>query len=203
MKRPLVPVALLYVGGILAACVIPVPPLFLLAAALSLAALTLAWPRGRLVGLSTLILVTGWTNHALRTAVLSPHDLRRIFGGQPEIVTLRGTLRETPTQRVYERNHEESWRTMAHIDVTALCRRRQPWQPAAGSIAVTTLGMLPPKFFAGQEVEITGVCGPPRVAVADGMFDYRAYLKQQGIYYQFQAASEQDWRIVASPSKPP
>jgi len=203
MKRPLVPVALLYVGGILAACVIPVPPLFLLAASLSLGSLTLAWPRGRLVGLSTLIFLTGWTNHTLHTAILSPHDLRRILGVQPEIVTLRGTLRETPTQRVYERNQGESWRTMARIDVTAVCRHRQPWQPAAGSIAVTTQGSLPTKFFAGQKVEITGVCGPPRVAVADGMFDYRAYLKQQGVYYQFQAASEQDWHIVSTPSKPP
>ncbi len=35
------------------------------------------------------------------------------------------------------------------------------------------------------------------------MFDYRAYLSQQGIYYALQAASEQDWRVVASPSKPP
>jgi competence protein ComEC len=203
MKRPLVPVALLYVFGILIACVIPAPPLFLLVASLSLAVLTLAWPRGRLVGLCTLILLTGWTNHTLRTAILSPHDLRRILGEQPEIVTLRGILRETPTQRVYERNQEESWRTMACIDVTALCRHRQPWQPAASRMAVTTQGMLPPKFFAGQEVEITGVCGPPRVAVAEGMFDYRAFLKQQGTYYQLQAASEQDWRVVASPSKPP
>ena len=35
------------------------------------------------------------------------------------------------------------------------------------------------------------------------MFDYRAYLEQQGIYYQLQAASEQDWRVLPSPSKPP
>ena len=177
--------------------------MLLLAGSLSLAVLTLAWPRARLVGLGILIVLTGWTNHALRTAILSPHDLRRILGEQPEIVTLRGMLRETPTQRVYERNQQESWRTMARIDVTALRRNRQPWQPAAGRMAVTTQGILSTNIFVGQEVEITGVAGPPRVAVAEGMFDYRAYLKQQGIYYQLQAASEQDWRVVASPSKPP
>ena len=203
MKRPLVPVALLYVGGILIACVIPVPPLFLLIASLSLAVLTLAWPRARLFALGTLIVLTGWTNHTLRTAIISPHDLRRVLGEQPEIVTLRGMLRETPTQRVYERNQEESWRTMARIDVTALRRNRQPWQPAAGRMAVTTLGILSTNIFAGQEVEITGVAGPPKIAAAEGMFDYRAYLKQQGIYYQLQAASEQDWRVVSSPLKPP
>ncbi len=35
------------------------------------------------------------------------------------------------------------------------------------------------------------------------MFDYRAYLKQQGIFYQLQASSEKDWRVVSPPSKPP
>jgi competence protein ComEC len=203
MKRPLVSVALFYVGGILIACFIPIPPLLLLTTSLSLVVLTLAWPSARLVGLGALIFLTGWTNHTLRTAILSPHDLRRILGGQPEIVTLRGILRETPTQRIYERNQEESWRTMARMDVTALRRNRQSWQPAAGRMAVTTQGILPTSFFVGQEVEITGVAGPPKVATAEGMFDYQAYLKQQGIYYQLQAASEQDWRVISSPSTPP
>ena len=203
MKRPLVPVALLYVGGILVACCIPAPPLFLLIGSLGLVVLTLAWPRLRLVGLGALIVLTGWTNHTLRTAIISPHDLRSILGEQPEIVTLRGVLGETPTQRVYERNQEESWRTMARIDVTALHRNRQPWQPAAGRMAVTTLGVISTNLFVGQKVEITGVAGPPKIATADGMFDYRAYLEQQGIYYQLQAASEQDWRVVSSPAMPP
>src|SRR2546428_2956797 len=37
-------------------------------------------------------------------------------------------------------------------------------------------------FFAGQTVEITGVVRPPKVAAAEGTFDYRSYLKQLGIY---------------------
>jgi hypothetical protein len=118
MKRPLVPVALLYVGGILIALLIPVPPLFLLAASLGLAALILAWARARLVGLCALIFLTGWTNHSLRTAIFSPHDLRRILGEQPDIVTVRAAVRETPTQRVYARGQQECWRTMARVEVT-------------------------------------------------------------------------------------
>jgi competence protein ComEC len=203
MKRPLVPVALLYVGGILIACVIPVPPLLLLIGSLALAVLTLALPRARLVALGTLIVLTGWTNHTLRTAIISPCDLRRIIGEQPEIVTLRGILCETPTQRVYQRNQQESWRTMARIDVTTLRRNRRPWQPAAGRMAITTHGVFSTNLFVGQDVEITGVAGPPKSATAEGMFDYRAYLRQQGIYYQLQAASEQDWRMIGSPSKQP
>src|ERR1035437_4270217 len=203
MKRPLLPVALFYVGGILMARFISLPPLLLLACSLALAALTMAWLRARLVGLCTLIVLAGWTNQTLRTAILSPHDLRRILGEHPEIVTLRGTVRETPVQRVYERNQQESWRTMVRIDVTALRLNRQAWQPAAGRMAVTTQGILSTNFFAGQEVEITGVAGRPKIAAADGTFDYRAYLNQLGIYYQLQAASGQDWRIVSSPSRPP
>ena len=203
MKRPLLPVALLYVGGILMARFISLPPLLLLACSLALAALALAWPRARLVGLCLLIVLTGWTNHTLRSAILSPHDLRRILGEQPEIVTLRGTVRETPVQRVYERNQQESWRTMARIDVTALRLNRQAWQPAAGRMAVTTQGILSTNFFAGQEVEIAGVAGRPKIAAAEGTFDYRAYLNEQGIYYQLQAASDKDWRAVSPPSVPP
>ena len=51
MKRPLVPVALLYVGGILIARFISLPPLLLLAVSLGLAVLALAWPRAWLVRL--------------------------------------------------------------------------------------------------------------------------------------------------------
>ncbi len=203
MKRPLVPVALLYVGGILIALLVPVPPLYLLVASLGVAALTLGWARVRLAGLCSLIVLTGWTNHTLRTAILSPHDLRLILGEQPDIVTVRGAMREAPTQRVYVRGQQETWRTMARIEVTALRRNRQTWQPAAGRMAVTTQGILATNFFAGQEVEITGVAARPKIAVAEGTFDYRAYLDHLGIYYTLQAASEQDWRVVVSPSRPP
>ena len=58
--------------------------MFLLVGSLTLAVLTLALPRVRLIGLGTLIVLTGWTNHTLHTAILSPHDLRLSLGEQPE-----------------------------------------------------------------------------------------------------------------------
>ncbi len=203
MKRPLVPVALLYVGGILIACFISLPPPLLLAGSLGAAALTLAWRGARLSLLCALIVLTGWTNFTLRTAIISPHDLRRILGDEPDIVTIRGTLHETPVQRVSERNSEESWRTLARIDVTALRPNRKPWQPATGRMAVTTRGLLATNFFVGQTVEITGVAGLPKIAFAEGTFDYRAYLREQGIYYNLQSASESDWQLLSSPATPP
>jgi competence protein ComEC len=203
MKRPLVLVALLYVAGILIARFISLSPFLLLASALGLAVLALAWAGARPRVLCALMVLAGWTNHTLHTAILSPHDLRRILGEQPEIVTVRGIVRETPIQRVFERDEQESWRTLARMDVTALRVNRKSWQPATGRMAVTTRGMLSTNFFAGQTVEITGVAGSPKIAFAEGTFDYRAYLREQGIYYHLQAASESDWQILASPSVPP
>jgi competence protein ComEC len=203
MKRPLLPVALFYVGGILISIVIPLSPLLLIAAALAVVILALAWSKARLALLYAALVLAGWTNSTLQTAIISPHDLRRILGEQPEIVTVRGTLHEAPVQRVVEQNQQESWRTLARVDVTALRINRKSWQPAFGRIAVTTRGLLSTNIFAGQTVEVTGVAALPRIAAAEGTFDYRAYLREQGVYYSLQAASESDWQIVGSPRAPP
>jgi len=49
-------------------------------------------------------------------------------------------------------------------------------------MAVTTQGILSTNFFAGQEVEITGVAGRPKIAAAEGTFDYRAYVNHLAEY---------------------
>jgi competence protein ComEC len=201
MRRPLLIVALLYVSGILAAAAVELPPLPLALLALGVAVLAAAWARVRLVLLGALLVLAGWTNSTLHTAVLSPNDLRALLGPQSDIVTVRGILCESPSHRVYEMDEKESWRTLARVEVNAMCANRQSWRPATGRIAVTTPGLLT-NFFAGQTVEVTGVAALPRIAVADGTFDYRAFLKQQGIYYQLKAESEADWRVLRSPAPP-
>jgi len=121
-----------------------------------------------------------------------------VVGDGPGLATIRGTLRETPALRVFEHDEKPSWRTMAQLDVTAIRLAHQPWRQAHGKIAVTTSGMLT-NVFGGQKVEITGVIAPPKIAAAEGLFDYRAYLKQLGIYYQLHAVSQDDWGVVSSP----
>jgi competence protein ComEC len=224
MKQPLLPAAVLFAGGILAGAMAPVSPWALLGVSLGVAAVTLAWGlagllcpdhcrlkpafrwlawgRGRAALLCLLIFLAGWTNLSLHTAVLSPNDLRRILGDQPAIVSVRGVLRETPSLRAHQRGQKESWRAIAQVEATALSTNHQPWQPATGRIAVTTPGTLG-HFFGGQTVEISGVAAPPKGAEAEGTFDYRAYLKEMGIYYQLQAASEKDWIVLARPPAPP
>src|SRR6266568_2967153 len=202
MKWPLLPVALLYIGGILLADLLSLPPFPLLWGALGLSVISLAWARARLLLLWPLLLLTGAANVALRTAIISPHDLRGILGDRAEIATVRGVLRATPSLRVYEHDQQQSWRSLTQIELSALRLNRQSWQPAFGRMALSTPGTLT-NFFAGQTVEITGIARSPKAAAAPGTFDYRKYLSEQGIYYQLQAESTNDWRILFSPPTPP
>lgn len=198
MKRPLWPVALLYAGGILAAEFVAAPLWPVVGISLGLAVAALVWARYRAVMLYPLLLLAGFTNSNLQTAVLSPTDLRTVLGTEPHLLTIRGELLETPTIRVYQPDQQPSWRTLARMEVRSVCLAKRDWQPGSGRIAITTAGLLT-NYFSGQSVEVTGVAALPRLAVAEGTFDYRRYLKQQGIYYQLRAESETDWQVLRSP----
>jgi len=147
-------------------------------------------------------MMTGLVNTSLQTHVLSPFDLRRILGTEPHLVTVRGKVTETPSLRVYQEGDRSRWRTLARLHVTALRLDKGEWQPAFGRIAVTTTAPMT-NLFSGQVVDFFGVAALPKLAVAEGTFDYRHYLEQQGIYYQLTAESESDWLVVQSPPAPP
>ena len=149
-----------------------------------------------------LVFLAGWTNLALHTAVLSPNDLRRILGDQPAIVSVRGTLRETPALRARARWERESWRATAQVEVTALSTNHQPWQPATGRIVVSTPGTLDSilrrpnggnrgrgglaqRGGGGRHVRLPGLPG--------GI----------GNLLSIAGGSEQDWRLLATPPAPP
>ena len=197
MKRPLAWVALSYGGGLLLADFFQPPLTLLFACTLTLAAATIAIARARSFLLWPLIFFAGWTNLVSRTAVISPHDLRICQNSAAEIVTVRGVLLETPTQRVYVRDEHETWRTMARVQVTSQ-RRQADWRPAFGNVVVVNPGRLPENYFAGQPVEITGVLAPPPGPLAEGLFDFQTYLRRQGIYFQLKTESSNDWRVLAS-----
>ncbi len=195
MKRPLVPVALCYAGGLLLAKAFQPNLLVLFICAIALLVATLAWSRARPFLLWALLFAVGWTNIVSRTAVVSAHDLRVIAGDSALFVTVRGTLVETPSLRIFERDEKESYRSVAELDVTGL-NRGSEWQPARGRIVVTTIGALPQNCFSGQNVEVTGVLAPPQTPIAPGLFNYRAYLAQLGIHHQLKAGSTNDWRVT-------
>src|SRR5439155_15486753 len=125
-----------------------------------------------------------------------------LVGTNLEFVTLRGTLCDTPSQRVYEHRDRGSWRTLARIHVAAM-QRDTHWHPAFGRVAVATPGLLSENFFGGQTIEVTGVIRPPKGPAAEGLFDYRTYLRRQGIYYQLLVESTNDWRTVVTGDCPP
>jgi len=202
MKRPLLPVALCYVGGLLLAEAVQPPLNLLFIGTFLLLLATLVWGRSRHLLLWPLLVAAGWTNLVSRTVIVSPHDLRLVLGTEPALVTVRGTLEETPSLRIYERDGEETARSLVPLRVTALARGEE-WQPAYGRIMVTTRSPLPSEFFAGREVEVCGVLSPPPSPIAPGLFDYRTYLARKGIYYQLKADGLRDWRAVDSNTNRP
>jgi competence protein ComEC len=202
MRRPLVIPTLLCVSGILLGDFFPVPLRWLFASAVLLLIALLLSARWRTGGLWLLVLLAGWTNQVLNTAVLSPHDLRR-QGCEPALVTLRGRLAETPYHRVFERREVETWRTIALVDVDSIRQRNGDTKPAFGRVAVSTPGILPDDYFGGREVEIGGVLGPPRPPMVPGGFDYQTYLRRQGIHFQLRTESTNDWRLTESGSTQP
>jgi competence protein ComEC len=222
MKWPLLKPLLFYVTGVLLGHMVQVQPYLLLAASFIFLAVALSctwlWRTSKPEAedkdrvdyfkawafrlLLCLILLVGWTNCSLQTAVLSPHDLRRIIGAEPKLATVRGTIIETPSLRVYELGETPSWRTLARIEVSAVHLDKQDWQPAAGRIAVATSGTLT-NLFGGQVVEIFGVLAFPKRPIAEGTFDYSTFLAEQQVYYHLQAESDQDWTIIQSPKLAP
>lgn len=194
MKRPLIPVALCYGGGLLLAEVFQPRLSLLLPASFLLLSVALIWPARRGLLLWPLLVLVGWTNLVSRTAVLSPQDLRLVQGTNAGIVAVRGELLETPSQRVFERDDQEVWRSLARVRVTEL-RRGNEWMPVVGRVMTSTTGQLPPQFFSGQPVEIEGILLSPAAPVAEGLFDYRTYLERQGIYHQLKVDSINGWRL--------
>lgn len=195
MKRPLLPVAIVYLGGLLTALIVSVPVslLFCGTAAFSIASLFVSRFRSILLGLA--VFVGGWLNLAVRTAVLSPHDLRSVLGGSIELVAIRGELCRTPVQRAYEQDGRMILRSVAEMEVEEI-RIRSITQRASGRVRIATPGILESEFSGGKRAEVYGVLGRPKLPVAIGMFNYREYLRKRGIYYLLTAEGANDWHLI-------
>ena len=202
MKRPLVSVVLAYAAGLLFAKWCPLPAVWLLAAGFVVLIPALVFQKIRPHLLWLLLVLAGWASFAVRVQTISSQDLRAVLTNSPELVILRGKLAGTPIRRAYVRNNKESWHTLARLNVISL-NRDNLWQPAAGQIVVNTPDILPDRFFAGQQVEITGVIAPPPAPIAEGLFDYRTFLRRQGIYFQLKADSPGDWTLISTNTTPP
>jgi len=193
-------VAVLYAGGVLLGNYLPFPLPCLLAMTGAATAAALLLPRLRQYFIWLLFLFLGWTNFTWHTAITSPTDLRVLLNEKPTLATVHGTLAETPTERIYLEDGVESIRTMARLKVTSL-QRGPTTQPASGQIEIITSGLPSENFYRGQQVQIYGVLSAPPPPLAEGLFDYRTYLRRQEIYFELKAGSN-DWQSVGNKISP-
>jgi ComEC/Rec2-related protein len=194
MRRPFLIVVSFYAIGLLLAEFFQPPPAALLTVSFFTLALFFFVEKFRSFLIGALLVLVGWTNLVIHTAIISPADLRRLAGDQAEIATVRGTLVRTPQIKIAERNGGEVEHSLARVQVNEI-RTGEDWQPADGEIMVSTPGMPSTNFFAGQRVEISGVIDRPAVPLAEGLFDFRDYLRERGIYYELKTTSTGDWKL--------
>ncbi len=200
MKRPFNLLALLYAGGIVTAEYVHFPVWIFLCCSMLLLGIAVGLEKFRVPSLMAVLFLTGWTNAIVQSALISPNDLRQHFDEMPHLVSVRGTLIESPRIKLSEGDDgETSSRSIALVRATSF-RRKEAWEPAHGDIQVTTYGPLQAEFRKGEEVEISGVIQPPPAPIAEGLFDYRTFLRRQGIYFQLSARNEKDWQMVSTPS---
>jgi ComEC/Rec2-related protein len=204
MARPLVPIALIYACGLLAARLVMAPLWLLFAIAFAFTFFALILPRHRAALLWPIVFFAAWANFTAQTSVLSPFDLRRICPPAAQLATVRGELLETPVERIFHRENSDTTRTSARIRVSVLRRvEGGAFETATGVIQATLKGKPAGRHYRGQVIEVEGVLAPPPGPSAPGLFDYRAYLEQQGIYFQLQCHPGQDWRYISGPTTAP
>ena len=205
MKRPLVAFVSCYTFGLLLGNFFQPPLVALFFVSLFVLFLALLRARFRPFLIWPLLALAGWTNLASRTAIVSPDDLRALLGNHATIIAVRGTLAETPSSKIFMRDEEQVRRTLARVRVNELKRNGSAdWQPAFGTIVVTTPGVLPGNYFGGQPAQISGVIAPPDGPRAEGLFDYRDHLKKLGIFYTLKTDGANDWKLgrAASSNSP-
>ncbi|MGH7976598.1 MAG: ComEC/Rec2 family competence protein, partial [Limisphaerales bacterium] len=193
MKRPLAAVVSFYAIGLLLAEIFPPPLAVLFSISFFVLVLAFVLEKFRPVLICILLALAGWTNLIFHTAVISPNDLRASLKNETAIVTVRGTLTQTPQIKITERNGEQSEHSLAQVKVLEI-QRNGNWRPALGKIIVSTPAPLT-NFFAGQSVEISGVISKPPPPLAEGLFDDRDYLQTRGIFYELKTDSTNDWQL--------
>lgn len=201
MKRPLLLVGLLFVGGILAAEYVSFPALTSLWVLGALITLAILIASARVFLLYIAIFLAGAADLSLNKAVLSPNDLRTMLSTDPKIITVRGVLLDTPVTRRSETRTHTNVTASARLAVEALCPEKGEWRAAIGKVVVSTSGETT-NLFAGQLVEVNGVIQQPPDAIAEGLFDYRAFLARIGYFFELRV-EKNGWQILKSPAAPP
>ena len=192
MKRPLLPVALCYAGGVLLGewAHPPLAGLFAAGGAAGLAAL--AWRSGRVWLLGALLVLAGWANLERRAAVVSPCDLRVVLGAQPEDVKLRGVICASPVPRIFERGAREFWHTGTLLRAAAIWRGGR-WQPVWEKSSRAHQEFWPPIFSTAGAWKSAASYVRCAARWPPGCSIRGSYYQRQEVYFQLLAGSTNDW----------
>ncbi len=158
------------------------------------------WRRARLYLVLAAAVLAGAATLTWRTAVLSPDDLRSLQGERAELVAVRATLLEPAVVRSMKsfrsKPGPEPHRSVVRARVSSLAGKDGVWKSATGDVLVTSPGDLPEGCGPGRHVQITGVLAPPPGPTAEGLFNYREWLRRNYVYYQLKAGGPEDWSLL-------
>lgn len=177
--------------------------LFWVTAALAAAAVAALCGRGA-TGVAYAAILTAWLAvgggwHHARWSDLAPEDVARRVSETPQPAWLRGVLLEVPAFRPGSgRNEAGSTRTV--LAVSALSDGRS-WQKAGGQVLLVVAGDRT-ELSAGALVSAVGQLGAVPGALNPGEFDYRDYLRAQGIRARLVAADSQSVWLDSDAASP-
>lgn len=188
--RPLVPICLAAMLGILTAEWLGPPALVALIVSGSCWALTWRrqrpWRRRALTLASVAALAAGWNQQSqeprsnVDSAGLGDRDLAiAAIRGRVASLPRRYSADLGPNEIVMSRYRGDPMTTRFDLQMTET-RARGGWEAAGGRIAVYVRGDASAVQF-GQRVELVGHLGKPAAPNNPGEFDFRQYLARQGI----------------------
>jgi ComEC/Rec2-related protein len=196
MKQPMAGVAILFALGIGVGHFVPASPLGVAAAAWLAASVSLLGRRHVAGWLAVSLVLAGWADYAHQTAVVSPFDLRETTSEQDQLVTLHGTLRETPQLRLQGIATKRSTNAYAILDAHLALRPDGRVTRVTGPVLVSTPGQPDAGFHAGRRVAVSGVLRLPPLPQAPRLFNYREHLALRGVHRELRAPSYQDWQLL-------
>ncbi|MGE3311688.1 MAG: ComEC/Rec2 family competence protein [Limisphaerales bacterium] len=207
LKQPMAPVAVLFAAGIVVGWHLegdaspgPIAWAALLACARSLCpSVSRASNRRASAWLGAGLVLAGWADFARQTAVQSPWDLRARTAESAQLMTLHGTLLESPRIRLHGVPSRRYTNHIADLEVMEVATRDGGTAPLRGRVRITTPGLPVPGAHGGGRVAVSGVLQRPPSAAAPGLFDPRRHLATHGVYRELRAPSVDDWRLLDPP----
>lgn len=118
----------------------------------------------------------GWHHHCWSD--VAADDLARRVSERPRPAWVRGVVREILGKRPGT-GPGEPGATQAVLELTGICDGRR-WQPASGRAQLSVVGDRT-DLRAGEPVEVAGALARPAGPLNPGEFDFRNYLRAQGI----------------------